>query len=167
MSLLAGTRDCAQDRSIAKPAKPFFRGWSEASAPLRCQVNCPFEPAFSSIVTHRSESFLWLFRECVLAAGRTWLWMDSVLGWQLSSILISSLQTCFLQQLQVVTPWMPCLGQRVKSILVAKLFMEISNQERGNLPLGVHFCILCLWFCGGDGQSLFLAIALLISWFKT
>lgn len=60
-----------------------------------------------------------------------------------------------------------CLGQRVKSILVAMLFMEINNQVRGNLPLGVYFCILGLQLCGGDGENLFLAIALLILWFKT
>lgn len=35
-----------------------------------------------------------------------------------------------------------CLGQRVKSLVVAKLFMEINNQVRGNLSLGVYFCLL-------------------------
>lgn len=59
-----------------------------------------------------------------------------------------------------------CLGQKVKSILVAKLVMEINNQVRGNLPLGVYSCILCLWLCGGDDESLFLAIALLNLWLK-
>lgn len=53
-----------------------------------------------------------------------------------------------------------------KSIPIAKMSVEINKKMRGNLPLGVHFCICYLQFCGRDGESPFLAVALPNLWFK-